>query len=65
MDQNLEWIQDCMQVHRRVLSGEFSHRCPDWSGRPIDETCDEFEACACYDDQRRRRRVRFNGHAHL
>jgi hypothetical protein len=34
-----DWIADCMKYRGVVLTGVYSHWCPDWDGLPIDETC--------------------------
>lgn len=41
------WREDCVGYRGRVLTGVGAHWCPDWDGLPIDETCAEWEACAC------------------
>lgn len=30
------------------LSGRFLHQCTEWDFMLIDETCDEFSACSCF-----------------
>ena len=45
-----EWMQDCMHWWGRVLTGRFAHWCNDWDDLPIDDTCDEFACCTCYED---------------
>lgn len=41
------WAKECFSWHERLLEGEKSHYCPDWDYLPIDETCEEIEACTC------------------
>lgn len=41
------WEQDCLHYWGRVLTGVDAHWCPEWDDLPIDETCDEFQACLC------------------
>ena len=41
------WMQECFRWHDRLLTGEKCHYCPDWDYLPIDETCEEIEACTC------------------
>lgn len=43
-----EWDLECIVYHGRVLTGKHRHWCSDWDDLPIDETCDEWETCACY-----------------
>ena len=31
------------------LRGVKKHFCPDWDYMAIDETCEEFQACSCFD----------------
>jgi len=42
-----DWKEDCMHWHGKVLVGKKSHWCYEWDELPIDETCDEFDACIC------------------
>ena len=42
-----DWAGECLAWRGRILTGEKRHWCPDWDYLPIDETCDEFEACTC------------------
>lgn len=43
-----EWKEDCVKWWGKILTGQSAHRCYDWDGLPIDETCDEFDCCICY-----------------
>lgn len=45
--EQMQWEIDCVGFHGEVLQGEFSHYCEEWDSLPIDETCQEFEACTC------------------
>lgn len=45
-----QWQKDCMQWHRKMLTGNFAHYCPDWDFLPIDDTCKEFKSCTCTKD---------------
>ncbi len=36
-----------MKWHGRVLTGNHRHWCHEWDGLPIDDTCEEFDACIC------------------
>lgn len=42
-----DWREDCMQWHKKLLTGKMAHWCPEWDDLPIDETCKEFESCCC------------------
>lgn len=42
-----EWEEDCQHHYGKVLTGKYSHWCPDWDYLPIDETVHEFEYCKC------------------
>lgn len=42
-----DWEVDCRRWHGQVLTGQFSHWCPDWDFLPIDETCGEMDGCVC------------------
>ena len=49
-DQDFEivWAKECHFFHKRLLTGEKRHYCPEWDYMPIDETCEmEIEACIC------------------
>ena len=41
-----KWVDDCMRVRGRVLTGVHAHWCREWDGLPVDETCSEFP-CGC------------------
>lgn len=43
-----DWIVDCRKWRGRVLDGRLGHWCFDWDLLPVDETCDEIDACTCY-----------------
>lgn len=45
-----DWIDDCLEWWGGILTGRFAHWCAEWDDLPIDETCQEFEFCGCYDD---------------
>lgn len=45
-----DWIDDCMEFYGEVLTGEKGHWCPEWDDLPIDETCEEFKYCTCFDE---------------
>ena len=47
------WTKECYRWHNRFLSGEKAHYCPDWDYLPIDETCEEIEACTCFEGERK------------
>jgi len=36
-----------MSLPFRGLKGKYTHLCPDWDWRAIDETCWEFTCCIC------------------
>ncbi len=38
---------DCLHWHGKLLTGKRAHWCHDWDGLPIDETCEEWDACTC------------------
>lgn len=42
-----EWVEECLRTYGRVLTGEYAHRCPEWDGMPVDETCLEWTVCVC------------------
>ena len=42
--------QDCMATHGKKLNGRLKHWCANWDFLPIDETCPEFDSCACFKD---------------
>lgn len=44
---SIDWVQDCMLYHGKVLTGKKAHWCFDWDDMPIDETCMEIENCTC------------------
>lgn len=39
--------KECIREHGSILIGRFRHYCYDWDELPVDETCEEFEACCC------------------
>lgn len=41
------WVKECFYWHDRLLTGTKCHYCADWDNLPIDETCEEYEACNC------------------
>jgi hypothetical protein len=41
---------DCMQWRGEILTGDYRHWCADWDELPVDETCDEFSCCHCFDE---------------
>ena len=44
----LDWEEDCLHHHGKVLTGKYRHFCPDFDYLPIDETCEpEFACCLC------------------
>jgi hypothetical protein len=45
-----EWRTDCIHYWGRTLTGKKGHWCPEWDYLPIDDTCQEFEHCLCFDD---------------
>jgi hypothetical protein len=47
-----DWILDCNTWRGEVLTGKYSHWCPDWDFLPVDETCKEWP-CSCADDIRK------------
>lgn len=47
MEPSEEWKEDCIHHHGKVLTGKYSHWCPEFDYLPIDETCIEFEYCLC------------------
>jgi hypothetical protein len=42
-----DWDNDCLYWWGCVLTGVDRHWCHDWDGLPIDNTCEEYEACHC------------------
>lgn len=42
-----DWIDDCNHFHGILLTGKYSHWCPDFDYLPIDETTHYFEYCKC------------------
>lgn len=42
------WHKDCATYHGRLLTGTHAHYCGSWDDLPVDETCQEFAACACF-----------------
>jgi hypothetical protein len=42
-----DWAEDCLAFWGKILTGKYGHWCDDWDYLPIDETCDEFDACHC------------------
>jgi hypothetical protein len=46
-DKESEWAQECNHFHGHELTGRLGHWCPDWDYLPIDEHCQELEACCC------------------
>lgn len=44
-----QWEYDCFYWHGKVLTGAKSHWCPEWDDFPIDETCEEFSVCNCFE----------------
>lgn len=53
-----DWIDDCMEFYGEVLIGKYAHWCPEWDGLPIDETCEEFKVCQCFEDSGEIRRIK-------
>lgn len=47
----ITWEEDCIRWSGHVLTGKFSHWCPDWDLLPIDETCMEFSCCTCFEER--------------
>jgi hypothetical protein len=45
-----DWEEDCLREYGEILSGKYKHWCPEWDNLPIDETCQEFESCCCFED---------------
>jgi hypothetical protein len=45
-----EFEQDCMATYGRLLTGKYKHYCSELDYVPIDETCPEFDSCACFKD---------------
>ncbi len=46
-----EWEQECLKWRGVVLTGRKGHYCNEWDGLPVDETCDEFSCCTCFDEE--------------
>jgi len=46
LEQNPEWIEDCLYWLGVVLTGTYAHWCDDYDGLPVDETSHEWP-CAC------------------
>lgn len=46
-NKSTEWEDDCMHFHGKVLTGKYSHWCPEFDYLPIDENCYEFDYCTC------------------
>lgn len=46
-----DFEKDCLHWYKKLLVGKFKHWCPDWDYLPIDETCAEFMACLCYEEE--------------
>ena len=44
------WREDCLHFWGKELVGEYRHWCPEWDYLPVDETCEEFTCCLCFDD---------------
>lgn len=45
---SVDWVEDCLKWHGRVLTGNKCHWCYDWDDLPIDDTCEmEMECCTC------------------
>ena len=45
---SVDWVEDCLKWHGRVLTGHKRHWCGDWDDLPIDDTCVmEMECCTC------------------
>jgi hypothetical protein len=49
-----EFKADCLKYYgpNVVLTGKARHWCRDWDFLPIDETCEEFKACTCFNRTR-------------
>lgn len=47
IDCSPHWIEDCVHWHGRILTGSDGHWCYCWDELPIDDTCQEMEACTC------------------
>ena len=45
------WDYDSYRYFGRILRGKYAHYCLCWDELPIDETCVEFCACECYNDE--------------
>lgn len=41
-------VEDKLEQIFNSLTGKYKHYCCEWDLLPIDETCEEFEACLCY-----------------
>lgn len=46
-----EFDDDCLKWWGRVLRGAYAHWCAEWDDLPIDEHCNEFFCCSCYQDE--------------
>jgi hypothetical protein len=46
-EQQAEWVEVCVDIHGRVLTGKHQHYCAEYDGLPVDETCPEFDDCVC------------------
>lgn len=44
-----DWEKDCMYFRGEVLKGKHSHWCPEYDDLPIDETCEEYKHCKCFE----------------
>ena len=42
-----DWKEDCLHHYGIVLTGKYSHWCPDFDYLPVDESCFHFEYCTC------------------
>lgn len=54
-----DWLDDCARYRGKILRGVFSHWCVEWDYLPIDETCEEFRCCRCYERVIKERTVLF------
>jgi len=43
------WRAECLHWRGVVLVGRFAHYCFDFDGLPVDETCEEFDCCRCFE----------------
>lgn len=48
-----DWEEDCLHWWGRILTGEHCHWCPDWDDLPINEECEEYLYCSCYDKEKK------------